>query len=192
MVNIQVMMDPKQWDSCMEAVEYYKKSKYSWSIRHAEIVHNSANYTPEQKTILYNLRPRNNSAWFYLRNNKIPSSKVTVVDSAGKKNRIGDQILVLDRLNNFKGWECNVGVDWINIKPDGTIEGICGNRLFDQQVIYNIFDSNFGETFQPTIIPTRCNNAACWCTFETNMPKKKVSSTVKSVVIPIIDENRNV
>ena len=188
MVNIQVMMDPKQWDSCMDAVEYYKKSKYCWTIRHAEIVHDSANYTPAQKTILNTLRPRSNSIWFYLRNNKIPASKVTVIDNTGKKHKIGDHILVLERLNNFKGWECNVGVDWLNIKADGTVEGICGNRLYDQQVVYNIFDTDFFEKFQPTITTTQCNSAGCWCTFETNMPKKKTSSTARSV-IPIIVEN---
>lgn len=182
MTNMQVMMDPTRWDTCVEAVEYYKKSKYRWTIRHAEIIHNTISYTPEQKIILQTLRPRSNSPWFYLKNNKAPASKVTVVDTVGKRHKISDHILVLERLNNFQGWDCNVGVDWINIKADGTIQGICGNKLYDQSAVYNIFDRDFLETFQPAITTTICNNTECWCTFETNMPKRKGSITTRQII----------
>lgn len=182
MVNIQVMMDSKHWNDCIEAVEYYKNSKYKWTIRHAEIIHNDINYTNAQKEILKELRPRTTNPIFYLLNNKSPGSRVKVIDSAGKSHKIDDHKLVLDRLNNFRGWECNVGVDWLNIKAGGNIEGICGNKLYNQNTVYNIYDENFLENFQPNIIPAICNSD-CWCTFETNMPKKKINNTKK--VIPI-------
>ena len=181
MVNIQVMMDTRRWDSCVAAVEYYKASKYQWTIRQAEIITDDINYTPEQAKILQTLRPRGTSPWFYIRNNKTPSSNVKVIDSSGKSYKIDDHKLVMDRLNDFRGWECNVGVDWLNIKADGTISGICGNKLYDQSIVYNIFDENFLETFQPQITPTICNSF-CWCTFETNMPKKKIDNTVKKII----------
>jgi MoaA/NifB/PqqE/SkfB family radical SAM enzyme len=188
-VNIQVMMDPTRWDSCIDAVDYYKNSKYKWTIRHAEILHATINYTASQLAILQMLRPRSQSPWFYLRNNKTPSSKVVVIDSAGKKSKIADHIIVLERLNNFKGWECDVGVDWINIKADGTISGICGNSLYDQSAIYNIYDNCFNETFQPTITPTVCRTDCCWCTFETNMPKRKLDTSNVTKIIPIHVKN---
>jgi hypothetical protein len=173
MVNMQVMMDPTCWDKCIESVNYYKDSKHRWSIRQSEIIHSSINYTTEQKKILQTLRPRSTSPWFHLRNNKVPASKVSVIDSTQKKHKIADHVLVLDRLNNFRGWECDVGVDWLNIKPDGTISGICGNKLYDQTVVYNIFDKDFSVSFQPNITPTVCQSD-CWCMFETNMPKRKI------------------
>jgi len=173
MVNMQVMMDPTCWDKCIESVNYYKDSKHRWSIRQSEIIHSSINYTTEQKKILQTLRPRSTSPWFHLRNNKVPASKVSVIDSTQKKHKIADHALVLDRLNNFRGWECDVGVDWLNIKPDGTISGICGNKLYDQTVVYNIFDKDFSVSFQPNITPTVCQSD-CWCMFETNMPKRKI------------------
>jgi hypothetical protein len=181
MVNIQVMMDSRRWDSCMDAVEYYKNSKHHWTIRHAEIVHDDINYTTEQKTILQTLRPRGTSPWFYIRNNKTPGSGVKVIDDLGKIYKIDDHKLVLERLNNFQGWECDVGVDWLNIKANGTIAGICGNKLYDQSAVYNIFDPDFLETFQPQITSTICNSN-CWCTFETNMPKRKINSNTKKII----------
>jgi hypothetical protein len=161
---------------------------YKWTIRHAEILHATINYTASQLAILQMLRLRSQSPWFYLRNNKTPSSKVVVIDSAGKKSKIADHIIVLERLNNFKGWECDVGVDWINIKADGTISGICGNALYDQSAIYNIYDAHFNETFQPTITPTICRSN-CWCTFETNMAKRKLVTHDTTKIIPIYIEN---
>jgi MoaA/NifB/PqqE/SkfB family radical SAM enzyme len=181
-VNIQVMMDPTRWDQCVQAVEYFKSSKYWWSIRQIEIIHADIKYSTEQKKTLDTLRTRGTNPWFYFRNNKIPSSKVSVIDTAGKTYKVDDHALLTDRLNNFRGWECNVGVDWLNIKPDGTISGICGNKLYDQSAVYNIFDKNFTETFQPTITTTVCQTD-CWCTFEINMPKRKLTNTTK--IIPI-------
>jgi hypothetical protein len=36
----------------------------------------------------------------------------------------------INRMNNFKGWECDLGVDWIAFKIDGSVSGICGNSLY--------------------------------------------------------------
>jgi hypothetical protein len=74
----------------------------------------------------------------------------------------------------FKGWECNVGVDWLAVHANGEISGICRNGLYEDGITYNLFDTNFKEVFLPKIVPTICVVENCWCIFEVNMPKRKV------------------
>lgn len=182
-VNVQVMMDPTEWDGCIEAVEYYKKSKFQWTIRHAEIIHENSKYTEEQRNVLKTLRARSMNPVFFWLNNKSPDSKTQVVDEDDVVHKINEQTIVLDRMNNFKGWDCNVGLDWLNVRPDGTLSGICSNMLYDQSTVFNLLDSDFIEKFHPTITSTVCQMPSCWCTFETNMPKRQLTTTQK--VIPI-------
>ena len=117
---------------------------------------------------------RSSNIFYYLRNNKSYRSVTTVIDDTGKKHRVTDSQIVLDRLNNFKDWQCMVGVLWLDVKYTGDITGICGNRLYNQPQSYNIFDIDFIEKFNPIIEPTTCNQDSCWCTFEAKMPKRKI------------------
>lgn len=181
-VNISVMMDPTAWDSCLDAINYYSKSKYRWSIRKQEIFHDTIKYTPEQTEELQNLRTRGTNPLFFLLHNKTPRSKPRVVDDKNKVHKITDQYLTLNRLIDFRGWECSVGKDWLNIKNDGSIAGICSNRLYDQSVVYNIFDTDFVKKFHPQVTTTICHTKDCWCDFETNMPKKKITSSTTKII----------
>ena len=180
------LMDPTAWDQCMADIEYYKASKYSWAIRYVEIVDiQNVNYTKEQKNIISKLRARRANIFWFLMNNKSYRSKVTVIDSNNKKHSLSDNDILLDRINNFKGWECNAGVDWIAIKMDGHLAAICNNKIFGQEVPYNLYNLNFQQEFNPVIAPTICEKDGCWCTFETNMPKRKVSNINNKKIIPI-------
>jgi len=183
-VVVKVLMDPYAWDKCMDAVDYYKGSEKRWTIRYLEIIETEkVNYTQEQNKIISKLRARGPNLFWFFKNNKSYRSKVTVVDDKNKTHKIKDHAIVLDRLNNFKGWECNVGIDWIAIKIDGSVSGICGNPLYGKAEILNIFDPEFNSKFHPTIKPSICETNSCWCLFESNMPKKKLNSPNK--IIPI-------
>lgn len=174
-VVIKVLMDPAAWDKCMSAISYYKGSKKRWSIRYLEIIHTEkVNYTLEQKQIISKLRARSANIIWFLRNNKSYISAVKVVDDNNTIHKIKDHEIVLNRLNNFNGWQCNVGVDWIAIKIDGSVSGICGNALFGSSEIFNIFDPRFIDKFHPVIKPALCQTNGCWCLFESNMPKKSL------------------
>ena len=100
-----------------------------------------------------------------------------------KTHKFKDNEVLLRRLNNFHGWECSVGVNWIHIGMDGTISGTCGQLPYSKQQNFNLYSNDFVTTFVPKIIPTICTKTSCLCSIETNMPKKKLSSTTK--VIPI-------
>jgi MoaA/NifB/PqqE/SkfB family radical SAM enzyme len=174
LVTALVLMDPKEWYKCLGIVEELKKSKKKWAIKYLEIIHDRVSYTHEQRKVLDVLRARSANIFYFLRTNKSYRSKVKVIDTDGKLYRLEDHEIIFDRLNNFENWECSLGVDWIAIKVDGTLSGICHNELYQLKDKFNIFDLDFSEKFTPTIKPAICNQFSCWCGFETNMPKQKV------------------
>lgn len=184
-VNVIVLMDPFEWDKCIEHINIYKKSKYKWAIRYLEIIHDKVQYTEQQRKILATLRARRANLWWFFKNNKSYRSSVKVVDTNNKVHKVSDEKIILDRMNNFKGWECSVGVNWIAIKLDGTVSAICSNGLYANGETFNIFQPDFIEKFNPHIQPTICKTDACWCMFETNMPKRKITQTPNQKIIPI-------
>ncbi len=181
-VNTIVLMDPNAWYKCLGIVEYLKQSRNKWSIRYLEIIHDTVNYTDEQKKVFKKLRARKPNLWWFFKNNKSYRSKVKVTDSNGKKHNMGDEAIILQRLNNFKGWECTVGVNWIAVKADGTVSGICSNGLYKNHETFNIFQDDFVEKFNPTIEPTICTQNNCWCLYEANMNKRKVTQNGRKVI----------
>jgi hypothetical protein len=182
MCNVNVLMNPLAWDECMDAIDYYKHSKHTWSITPYYVQSNVA-YTPEQRKIFDCGTVRNSNIEWFLKNNKTYKTKVQVVDSNYQLHKFNNTELIYRKLNNFQGWECMLGVHWVAIQFDGTISGTCGNKLFNGEQVYNIYDANFVNEFTPIIKPTTCTQLACNCEFETNMFKRKISKLTK--VIPI-------
>jgi MoaA/NifB/PqqE/SkfB family radical SAM enzyme len=182
-VNTVVLMDPLAWDKCVEHINVYKTSRRKWSIKYLEIINQpSITYTPEQLAVLKGPRARGPNIFWFLRNNKSYMSKVSVVDENNKRHKVSDEEVVISRLNNFKGWQCDLGVEWIAIKMDGSVAGICGNGLFADKATYNVLDEDFAEQFQPVIEPTVCEQNECWCMFEANMPKRKIDNNTKKTI----------
>jgi organic radical activating enzyme len=181
--SASAMMDPRAWDKCMEMVEYLKGSRNRWSIRYVEIIDPTITYTEEQKNIISKHRARRvNPLWFWW-NNKYYLNKVTVKDSTGKKFKISDNEILLQKLNNFYGWECTVGVHWLNVSMYGELGGTCGQVPFGKDNHFNLYDPEFTNKFSPNITPAICSKTQCLCSPEINMPKHKLSTTKK--VIPI-------
>jgi organic radical activating enzyme len=180
--SASVMMDPNAWEKCIDMAEFLKKSKHRWTIRYVEIIDSTINYTDKQKEIISKHRARKvNPLWFWW-NNKYYINKVTVTDSGDKKFRIKDNELLLKKLNNFYGWECTVGLHWINVSMSGELGGTCHQIPYGELEKYNLYDPEFSEKFHPEIKPAICQQTVCNCSPETNMPKRKLDS---KKVIPI-------
>lgn len=173
-VSASVMMDPNCWDKCINLVDYLKSSKKRWTIRYAELLGKGITYTKIQTNILNLHRARGPNLFWFWKNNKTYMSKVIVTTMSGHKIKMQDNGILLKRLNNFYGWECNLGVDWIHVSFEGYISGTCGQMLYNQQFKYNLRDKDFSTNFNPTIMPVLCKQLSCNCMAETNMPKKKV------------------
>jgi organic radical activating enzyme len=170
-VSSSVMMDPKEWNKCMDLVRYLKDSKYLWTIKYANIIGHDVFYNDEQTKILNEFRARNANIFWFWKNNKYYISKVKVKDEHGKSYRLKDNEIILKELNDFRGWNCNIGIDWIVVRMDGTISGNCGQSLFGLSKKYNLFSEDFINEFFPNLIPSICDRPSCNCTLESNMKK---------------------
>jgi organic radical activating enzyme len=182
-ISVSVMMDPRAWDKCLDLVEYLKGSKRKWTIRYVELIDSDIDYTEDQKKIIAKHRARRVNLFFFWKNNKYYRSSVTAIDSDYKKHKLEDNEILLKRLNNFYGWECSVGVHWVNVAMTGEIAGTCNQVLYGNDFSYNLYDKNFVSDFNPTIIPAICSKTSCVCSVETVMPKRKLDNSKK--VIPI-------
>lgn len=164
-VSASVMMDPLDWDKCVLAIEKMKKSKYRWTIRYSEILSNEK-YTEKQNIILKKHKARSaNPLWFFI-NNKYKSTKIYV-----NEKRVPDNYILVNKLNKFKGWKCNLGLDWIHINPNGELSGTCGQHLFGKDKNYNFRQKTFYKKFNPTLQPVVCTQCECKCMPETNISK---------------------
>jgi hypothetical protein len=181
------MMDPGAWDECMNLVEYLKKSEKRWTIRYVEVQGESFKYTEDQKRVLSKHRARGPNLFWFFRNNKYYRSKVTVFDENNKKHNFKDNEIILKKLNHYKGWNCSVGVDWVHVGMNGTINGTCGQILYGEKENYNLRDKDFPLKFFPIIRSAVCDQHICWCSIETVMPKYIDKNNKK--IIPIY-ENR--
>jgi organic radical activating enzyme len=173
-ISTSVMMDPFEWDKCIEIVDFLKKSRRCWTIRYVEIYDNKIEYTEDQKKILKLYRARRVNLWFFFKNNKYYKSNVIAIDDTGKKHHLQDNEILLRRLNNFYGWECSLGVHWVNVSMYGVISGTCNQKLFGDDVVYNLYDQDFEKNFNPVIKSIICSKTCCGCLMETVMPKRKI------------------
>lgn len=171
LISTSVMMDPNEWDKCVELVNYLKKSKHRWTIRYADIIGHNISYSEKQLRILKKYRARRANIFWFLKNNKYYVSRVKVTDSLGKKHNLKENEIILKNLNEFTGWKCNVGIDWIVINMDGTMSGTCGQTLFNLNRNFNFYTEDLTHVFSPELVPSVCTRFKCNCTLESNMKK---------------------
>jgi organic radical activating enzyme len=177
-VNADVLMDPAAFDTCLDIVEKLKTSKHAWPII-AKVVHfNGAHrYTDAQLAYFDDSIKRYPSMEWYKSTIKKPITEVTITqddDSIITTN--SDSWITRNKLNYFKGWQCNIGVDFIKIFPDGTITSNCQHLLYNESVNYNLYQENFLEKFTPNISPVICSKSICVCNEEVICNKRKVNA----------------
>jgi len=183
-VNTLLLMDPTEWNNCVNAIDIMKsKSKYPWFICATEV--HPPQYSAEQRELFKKNVKRRPPLWRILKDEyeNILKGKTKVVYSDSSMERVERNFLSTNDLNYFKGWMCNIGIENINIQKDGRITGTCANLLYGEDKFYNLYDPNFVNEFNPTLQPSLCTSHACWCQPEMLMTKWKISETKK--VIPL-------
>ena len=111
-----------------------------------------------------------NLFWYY-KNMKHYNYKNKIYFDNGKVVNAKKNYLLINNLNYFKGWSCNIGVDNITIGFTGDLVSSCGNNLYGVNFIYNMYQTDFIEKFNPVIKPTICDRDACYCQHEYNTSK---------------------
>ena len=171
-VNAMVLMDPNHWDKCVSYIEQLKYSQHRYLITALEILGDTIKYSSEQLAYISKSIKRYPELNFYLRNGKTPRNKPMTYYEDGTSKQVNQNYILLNKLNFFYGWTCNIGVDTFYIDTMGNIRGACGQSLYDMKSMYNIYDKDFKEKFNPTIRPITCKNLnACTCHPEANTSK---------------------
>ena len=171
-VDASVLMDPTCWDKCLEIVEQLKTSKHRWSIIASHVIHDTIFYTQEQKNYFNDYIKRVPNIWYYIRNNKYHEDKIKVVLDDLKVKNINPNWIAINKLNHFKGWECNIGVDSLFIDKFGTISGTCSQNLYGNNFNYNLYADDFLDQFKPKLKPVICDKENCFCQPEINLRKR--------------------
>jgi len=172
-----VMMDPTNWQKCLDIVDDLKTSKHKWNIHVGEVVDNRLMpLTTKQKEYFKNPSKRKASFFYNLRTlNYHNKTKDPVVFFNNNTNKVVQKNwLLLNRIMNFEGWTCNIGIDHVFIDKFGKITGGCNNLLYDLNFYYNIYDEDFVEKFKPKLVPTTCQQKVCSsCSEDINLKKFK-------------------
>jgi organic radical activating enzyme len=182
-VNAIVLMDPRRWDKCLDIISQLKTSKRRWSIVTTEVFHETVSYTEEQIKFIGKPNKRLPNLWYYLRYMKTIYKEATIFFNNGKRKKVPHNWITLHKLNQFFGWNCNIGVDTFFINKHGDMQGACGEKLYNLDYKYNIYDPKFKQKFKPKLTSTTCQQTICHCIPEVNTTKQKINN---KRVIPII------
>jgi organic radical activating enzyme len=167
----KVLMDPFNFDKCIDLVEKLKKSKKRWGILAKAVqINDKSIHTELQQAYLANQSKRWPNIFWYFSLKVIHNRKLWVVVD-GRKRLIEDNWLFLNDLNRFKGWECNLGVDYIEIFQDGVISGTCKQMIYNEQFHYNLYDREFVNKFKPKLSSIICKKEVCVCSAEIQISK---------------------
>lgn len=180
-LNAMIMMDPINWGESISLIEKCKKSKHKWCISILEVYSNH-NYTDDQKSYISKNVKRPASLLYSIRHKDFSFTKPRAVLDDGTVNKIERNFLSLNNLNRFEGWECNLGLDSINIHKDGKLSGVCGMKLYKEQFYYNIYDKDFKEKFNPDLEPVICELEKCYCQPEQLLNKRKLNDRERPLI----------
>ena len=178
-VSIQLLMDITCFDQCVEAFDYFVQHLpgVKVSAKKGETFLGSREWMPYTQEQLDWMEQS-------LERSKYNESRPTVVDREKKKkkrNRVfkardnNNQIkvtsnkdLILTDQNHFKGWECNIGIDMISIKPHGDIYP--SSACFKEVPMGNY--KNY-QAIQWPQTPFVCKYDGCFCGADIEIEKRK-------------------
>lgn len=174
-VGADVLFDPQAFDQCISFVEQLKNSKHQWPIL-AKAVHFKGvhRYNQEQLDYLSTMVKRYPPMDWYQEKIVRRPREVRIIHDTGEVTTVNDvNWVVKNKLNFFKGWSCNVGVDLIKIFPDGKITANCNQTLYGNNFDFNLYQEDFVEKFNPELRPVICSKPICVCSEEMNCNKKR-------------------
>ena len=155
-VDTLVLMDSSRWNRAIEIVNNLKTSECEWAIIVSRVTHESSSYTLLQEEYLETYLKRIPNLEWYQTVQKEYKYSVFVTHDNDTIEQVSKIHLLSKNLNHFKQWLCNVGVDNITIKFTGYVSASCNEKLYQLDFMYNFYDQNFKEIFNPVICPTIC------------------------------------
>ncbi len=176
-VSIQMLMDVDNFAQCAEHFDYLidKLPGVKISPKKGETELGSGEwmgYSQEQNDWINNalVRSKQNNKLKpdieRLKDHKPAHSRIFYAMSNGESWETSNKNLILNNENHFKGWECNIGIDMLCVRSDGTLKpsSACFNEI------------NLGNYKQNSIIkwpksPIRCIYNSCFCGADIEIEK---------------------
>jgi MoaA/NifB/PqqE/SkfB family radical SAM enzyme len=171
--TVSVMFDSRYFDKCLE---FYNKIKNyrSISVQPVKIlgwIEDSMlgrEYTDEQLKLLEKL-PQIYFKIPTVPKNLPPPLPIFIFDNNKQNNKIQAQLLINEEKTNFIGWDCDMGISSLVVRPDGSISTA---NCSTAETIGNI--QEFDNIKWPTTSYI-CKQTACICTTDVYLSKKKSS-----------------
>jgi organic radical activating enzyme len=172
-----VLMDHKEWTKCIGIVNELTSTNTKWPVLVKPIhINGVSEYEDWQKPYLETQLKRKPTLLNFIRHFQIPKNKITMTFDNGEKDTTRNpNYFMLNMMNKFEGWKCNLGINYLYIDRKGTISGTCKQKLYGLDYYHNINDIDFAEKFTPAIDPVICEQKICMCSGEAALTKTKIS-----------------
>jgi len=181
--TVRVMMDTRYWDRCVEIYQFYVNEPgvsveavrlQDWGV--GNIL--GREYTAEQDQWIadnphHSVKQTLGTIWKSLRRRKIAAlmgcnyhwDDGTISDGQGTVD------IINTGLNDFRGWECNIGLESLFVHYDGDIQRANCRQGTPNRIIGNI---NEPELIQWPTEPEICVQKECHCSTDIIITKKKL------------------
>ena len=218
--TILILMYPKLWDKCVEAFEYFKKhspvrlclqklhvcegSKEAETIKTTHGEFGEHPYSEEQ--VLY--MSQNHNYQPPITNKEIKKNTPFTLGFLSSQNqekslKVQSALLQINKLNNWKGWDCYIGIDSLYLEQNGDIRRSVMCRATPPLGKWTARKTDFGEwkeTLDSVQWPTKpvvCPYEQCFCGADyrarrqqRNITAKAYHTFLKSVFLKLIRRQR--
>jgi len=166
------VMDNRAWDKCVNLINTMLTSSQPWFVEAKPIVDipgiGMDTYTNEQLVYLGDTIKRlPSSDWLLKRLDTLRLYDSIVMFDDSSIQLAQSQSIIVNKWNNFKGWNCRVGFDTIVIGSDGSIKGSCLEEIID--ILFNIFQDSFPDNIELKVLS--CPRNLCSCSPDTHVTK---------------------
>jgi molybdenum cofactor biosynthesis enzyme MoaA len=177
-VTALMLMDASAWDKCVDLIEKMKQSKNKWIIQAKEVVdaqgHDILSYSESQLEYLKQPLKRTPDAEWIINNlHRFRIHESIALYDNGSAIPALPNYYIIQQVNDFKNWYCNVAIENLVITHDGSVRGSCQEQIFKNSNI-NLFSENFETQFNAELMtPTtiRCPFQRCQCQPDTHITK---------------------
>lgn len=174
-IHVNVMMNPELFDHGMELAKQVAKRKgVSIALQplYKGMVGEMYDYTKDQKDILdaqmLSLMSREElDTHFDGKNLKIYRGDMKFIDDQGNYEVLNTPDILVRGLNNFKGWDCNAGLENVVIDFYGNVRRAWCNDP-------NIRIGSLNSEFEYPTEPIKCSITNCHCGFDIMCTKSKI------------------
>lgn len=173
-----VLMDHTHWDKCVAIVDQLTSTTPKWTVLVKPLhIDGVSQYNDKQLKYLEKQLKRKPTLINFIRHFNIPRKKITVTKDSGETfSTKNPNYFMMNMLNRFEGWQCNLGINYLYIDRKGVISGSCKQPLYGMADYFNLNDADFTEKFKPDITPVICQQKICMCSGEASLTKTKISN----------------